>query len=169
LRDRIVGCTSLDDIIDPVEGTTIVTANTEINEDLAAQVSFPDFRRSASLGSDVRSRRGICVKCYGRNLATGTRLRSVRLWVSSPHSRSVSLELSLRCVRSTSVVRLVSNRRRSISLRWTEPFSYLGDLKVIKNRNKELISMRRQSEIALVDERGREVAQYKVVYGLSFT
>src|SRR6185295_990439 len=42
---------------------------------------------------------------------------------------------------------------------------YLGDLKVIKNRKGEMVSMRRQSELALVDDRGREVAHYKVVYG----
>ena len=30
---------------------------------------------------------------------------------------------------------------------------------------KEMISMKRQSELALVDERGREVARYQVVYG----
>src|SRR5438270_7680578 len=42
---------------------------------------------------------------------------------------------------------------------------YLGDTKVIKNRVGGFVSLRRQSEIALVDERGREVAHYKVVYG----
>jgi DNA-directed RNA polymerase subunit beta' len=42
---------------------------------------------------------------------------------------------------------------------------YLGDLNVIKNRAGELISMKRQSELALVDERGREVARYQIVYG----
>src|SRR5205814_3241941 len=42
---------------------------------------------------------------------------------------------------------------------------YLGDINVVKNRVGQMISMRRQSELALVDERGREVAHYKVVYG----
>src|ERR1051325_11392092 len=39
------------------------------------------------------------------------------------------------------------------------------DMKVIKNRAGEFVSLRRQSEIALVDDRGREVAHYNVVYG----
>ncbi|HEX8636575.1 MAG TPA: hypothetical protein VF692_00820, partial [Pyrinomonadaceae bacterium] len=42
---------------------------------------------------------------------------------------------------------------------------YLGDLNVIKNRAGEIISMKRQSELALLDERGREVARYQIVYG----
>ncbi|MGI8711547.1 MAG: DNA-directed RNA polymerase subunit beta', partial [Acidimicrobiales bacterium] len=42
---------------------------------------------------------------------------------------------------------------------------YLGEMKVITNRAKEQISMKRQSEIALMDERDREVARYSIVYG----
>ena len=48
LRDRIVGCTSLDDIIDPVDGTMIVTANTEIDEDLGAQVQLSGLQKVRS-------------------------------------------------------------------------------------------------------------------------
>src|SRR6187397_1593911 len=43
---------------------------------------------------------------------------------------------------------------------------FIGDWNIIKNRKKEMISMRRQpSELGLMDERGREVARYKIVYG----
>ena len=43
---------------------------------------------------------------------------------------------------------------------------YLEDMRVIKNRAGEMISMKRQpSELALIDERGREVARYQIVYG----
>jgi len=43
---------------------------------------------------------------------------------------------------------------------------FLGDWNVIKNRKGEMISMKRQpSELGLLDERGREVARYKIVYG----
>ena len=56
LRDRIVGCTSLDDIIDPVDGTTIVEANTR--DQRRSGSSGPAFRTAEgpySLGSDLRS------------------------------------------------------------------------------------------------------------------
>lgn len=48
LRDRIVGTTSLDDIVDPVDGTVIVKANQEIDEDLGAAVQLSGLQRSAS-------------------------------------------------------------------------------------------------------------------------
>jgi DNA-directed RNA polymerase subunit beta' len=42
---------------------------------------------------------------------------------------------------------------------------YLGDFKVIKNRDGQLVSMKRESELALLDDRNREVARYRIVYG----
>src|SRR3954454_791551 len=72
LRDRIVGYISLDDIVDPVDSTTIVKANEEIDEDIAAAVQLSGLQR-VRIRSPLtcEARRGICVKCYGRNLATG--------------------------------------------------------------------------------------------------
>src|SRR5881409_1745997 len=72
LRDRIVGRTALEDVIDPVEGTSIVEANQEIDEDLAAEIQRSGIERVRIRSVlTCESRRGCCVKCYGRNLATG--------------------------------------------------------------------------------------------------
>ena len=50
------------------------------------------------------SKRGVCVKCYGKNLATGTWRKEVMQLVSLLHSRSVNRVHSLPCVPSTWVV-----------------------------------------------------------------
>src|SRR2546430_7524372 len=72
LRDRIVGRTALEDVIDPVEGTSIVEANQEIDEDLAAEIQRSGVQRVRIRSVlTCESRRGCCIKCYGRNLATG--------------------------------------------------------------------------------------------------
>jgi DNA-directed RNA polymerase subunit beta' len=43
---------------------------------------------------------------------------------------------------------------------------YFDEFKIIKNREGQMISMRRQpSELGILDDRGREVARYQVVYG----
>ncbi|MBA3241324.1 MAG: DNA-directed RNA polymerase subunit beta', partial [Acidobacteria bacterium] len=72
LRDRIVGRTALEDVIDPVEGRVIVESNAEINEDIAAEIQRSGVQR-VKIRSVLtcESRRGCCIKCYGRNLATG--------------------------------------------------------------------------------------------------
>jgi DNA-directed RNA polymerase subunit beta' len=72
LRDRIVGRTSLDDVIDPVEGRVIVEVGEEIDEDLAAEIQRSGVQRVRIRSVlTCESRRGCCIKCYGRNLATG--------------------------------------------------------------------------------------------------
>ena len=72
LRDRIIGRVSIDRLVDPVSGQTIVEANGEITEDLAQEVEEAGFEK-VKIRSVLTcaSRRGVCTKCYGRDLATG--------------------------------------------------------------------------------------------------
>ncbi len=166
LRDRIVGCTSLDDIIDPVDGTIIVEANQEINEDLAGQVQLSGLQR-VRLRSPLtcESRRGICVKCYGRNLATG---KTVEIGeavgvIAAQSIGEPGTQLTMRTFHVGGTARLEQETKHAAAMDGT--VKYLGDMRVITNRAGELISMKRQSEIALLDERAREVARYQIVYG----
>ncbi len=72
LNERIVGRTSLQDVIDPVTGGLLVSAGEHISDLIAANIE-----NSSIESVDVRSAltceatKGICTKCYGRNLATG--------------------------------------------------------------------------------------------------
>ena len=71
LRDRIIGRVSLEKIKD-YEGHVIVDINEEITEDLAGSIQSAGIER-VKIRSVLtcESRRGACVRCYGRNLATG--------------------------------------------------------------------------------------------------
>jgi DNA-directed RNA polymerase subunit beta' len=166
LRDRIVGCTSLDDIIDPVDNTTIVKSNTEINETLAAEVQLSGLQKVKIRSAlTCESRRGICVKCYGRNLATG---RTVEIGeavgvIAAQSIGEPGTQLTMRTFHVGGTARFEQETKHVAAMDGT--VKYLGDLNVIKNRAGEIISMKRQSELALLDERGREVARYQIVYG----
>nr|HMS39854.1 hypothetical protein [Pyrinomonadaceae bacterium] len=167
LRDRIVGCTSLDDIIDPVEGNTIVEANVEINEELASQVQLAGLIQ-VKIRSPLtcESRRGICVKCYGRNLAMG---RTVEIGeavgvIAAQSIGEPGTQLTMRTFHVGGAARLEQETKHAAAMDGT--VKYLDDMRVITNRAGETISMKRQpSELALIDERGREVARYQIVYG----
>ena len=72
LYDRILGRVSVHDVYHPHTGELIMTAGTEINEVIAAiieesPVETVEIRSVLTCVSD----RGVCAKCYGRNLATG--------------------------------------------------------------------------------------------------
>jgi DNA-directed RNA polymerase subunit beta' len=166
LRDRIVGTTSLDDIIDPVDGTVIVEANREIDEDLAAQVQLSGLQKVRIRSAlTCEARRGICVKCYGRNLATGETVE-IGEAVGVIAAQSIGepgTQLTMRTFHVGGTARLEQETKHVAAM--DGKVKYLDDLKVIKNRKGEMISLKRQSEIALEDERGREVARYQIVYG----
>src|SRR5207302_1620088 len=71
LRDRIVGRVALEDQRD-FEGNLIVAVNQEITEELAGLIQAAGIER-VKIRSVLtcESKRGVCVACYGRNLATG--------------------------------------------------------------------------------------------------
>jgi len=72
LFERILGRVSVHDIIHPITGKTIVKAGEEIREKEAEEI-----QRSPIESVEIRSvltcesKKGVCAKCYGRNLATG--------------------------------------------------------------------------------------------------
>ncbi|ATL47543.1 DNA-directed RNA polymerase subunit beta' [Chitinophaga caeni] len=72
LYDRILGRTSLHDVFDPVSEELYVAAGEQITEDVAKRIeeSSIDTVEIRSVLT-CESRRGVCVKCYGKNLATG--------------------------------------------------------------------------------------------------
>jgi DNA-directed RNA polymerase subunit beta' len=71
LKDRIVGRFVAEDIADPNTGELIVKVNDTIDEELAERIVA--VRKTVSIRSVLtcRSQYGVCIKCYGRNLATG--------------------------------------------------------------------------------------------------
>ena len=72
LYDRILGRVALFDIEDPVSGEIIVPEGEEINEDSAVAIDkagIDEVQIRSVLTCELT--RGVCVKCYGRNLATG--------------------------------------------------------------------------------------------------
>ncbi|MDD2519338.1 MAG: DNA-directed RNA polymerase subunit beta' [Kiritimatiellae bacterium] len=72
LSQRILGRTTVDDIRDPRTGEIIVAAGYEIDEKVVEKIRRAELD-SVKIRSVLtcESRRGICAKCYGRNLANG--------------------------------------------------------------------------------------------------
>ena len=71
LGERILGRVSVHDIVDPLTGEIIVKAGDEITDEAAERIE-----KSPIESVEIRSvltceaKKGVCAKCYGRNLAT---------------------------------------------------------------------------------------------------
>jgi DNA-directed RNA polymerase subunit beta' len=71
LRERIVGRVACEDIVHPDTGEVIIGVGCEILEDDARRIELAGITEvTVRSPLTCRTRYGVCVKCYGRNLAT---------------------------------------------------------------------------------------------------
>ncbi|HNX84567.1 MAG TPA: DNA-directed RNA polymerase subunit beta', partial [Bacteroidales bacterium] len=72
LYERILGRTTVHDIYNPLTGDLIVSAGEEITEEVAGNIDqSPIEQVEIRSVLTCESKKGVCAKCYGRNLATG--------------------------------------------------------------------------------------------------
>ncbi len=72
LGARIVGRTALVDVINPLTQEVLIEAGTEIDDVVAKAIeNSPVESVEVRSALTCEAKKGICVKCYGRNLATG--------------------------------------------------------------------------------------------------
>ena len=166
LRDRILGRVPLEDVVDPFTGETLAPANEEIVEVLA--------RRMEDAGIDrlrIRSvltceaRRGVCIKCYGRNLATG-RLVELGEAVGVLAAQSIGepgTQLTMRTFHiGGTATRGTEQTQLESKLAGTVRFQAL---KTVKTAAGDLVVMNRNGTIAILDDKGRTKDTYQPVYG----
>jgi DNA-directed RNA polymerase subunit beta' len=73
LGDRVLGRVAIEDVVDPNTGETIVRTGDEITEQAAEAIEESGRIEKVAIRSVLKCEapRGVCAKCYGRNLATG--------------------------------------------------------------------------------------------------
>src|SRR2546428_513453 len=165
LRDRIVGRVSLEQIKD-YEGNLIVDVNQEINEDLAAAIQAAGIER-VKIRSVLtcESRRGVCERCYGRNLATG---RTVEIGeavgvIAAQSIGEPGTQLTMRTFHIGGTASRITEQ--STLEAKNNGFLKYHSLQTVKNRDGHFVAMNRNGSVAVVDDKGRERARYSVVYG----
>jgi len=72
LYERILGRTTVHDVFNPLTGELIIAAGEEITEEIAKTIEdSPIEQVEIRSVLTCESKKGVCAKCYGRNLATG--------------------------------------------------------------------------------------------------
>ncbi len=165
LRDRVIGRVSLEKIKD-YEGNVIVEVNQEITEELANAIQAAGIER-VKIRSVLtcESRRGVCARCYGRNLASG-RFVEMGEAVGVIAAQSIGepgTQLTMRTFHIGGTATRVTEQSKVDAK--NNGFVKFIDLKVVEGRGKTFIAMNRSGLIAVVDEKGREKERHHVVYG----
>ena len=171
LGDRIVGRTSLQDVYDPITGELLVKSGELINELIADKIENSSVEtvevRSALT---CESKRGICAKCYGRNLATGKDVQMGEAVgvVAAQSIGEPGTQLTLRTFHVGGIAGNISEENSVISK--FDGNIEIEDLKTVKGKNNEgeevEIVISRTSEIKISDPNtGLTLSNNNIPYG----
>ena len=174
LSDRILGRTAVDDVYDPISGDLLIEAGQMIDEELSERVdeSSVDSVKIRSVLT-CESTRGICARCYGRNLATG-RLVDIGEATGVMAAQSIGepgTQLTLRTFHIGGTAGRIAAQTEVVSrFAGTVKFEELRTLETIVeddegNPKNRLVSVGRNGRIHIMDEKERSLFHYSVPYG----
>ena len=166
LRDRIVGRVTLEDINDPFSGESIATAGELITEDLASTIEDSGVEKMKIRSVlTCAARRGVCAKCYGRDLGTGE-LTELGLAVGVVAAQSIGepgTQLTMRTFH-------IGGTASRVSAQSTLEAKHAGTSKFngiswVKATDGTLVVMNRTGSLVVQDAKGHDRERYPVVYG----
>ncbi|MCI0527873.1 MAG: DNA-directed RNA polymerase subunit beta', partial [Nitrospira sp.] len=166
LEERLLGRICAEDIRDPLTGDVICKAEEEIDEAkckaiIEAGIDHVKIRSVLT----CQARRGVCAKCYGRDLARGKVVEKGEAVgvISAQSIGEPGTQLTMRTFHiggtaSKVVEQTVLETKNSGKLKYI-------NLITVQNREGDRIVMNRNGKIAVYDDTGREKEKYSVVYG----
>ena len=166
LEERIIGRIAAEDIKDPITREVFVKRNQEIDEELSQKVIDAGIDR-AKIRSVLtcHSKKGICIKCYGRDLSRGepVELGEAIGIIAAQSIGEPGTQLTMRTFHiggaaAKVVERTVLEAKNSGMIKFI-------NISTVRNREGLLVVMNRNGSIAVVDSKGREKEKYSVVYG----
>jgi len=171
LRDRIIGRVTLERTADPFTDETIAELSSEITEELASAIQDAGIER-VKIRSVLtcESRRGVCAKCYGRDLATG-RLVELGQAVGVIAAQSIGepgTQLTMRTFHIGGTASRIAEQS-TLECNHAGTARYHG-LQVVVGRpladgSINLVVMNRSGSVVIQDEKGRDRERHQLVYG----
>jgi DNA-directed RNA polymerase subunit beta' len=166
LGERILGRVALDDIHDPLTGEVLVRANEEIDENRVAKIENSGLDRVKIRSvMTCQAKRGICVECYGRDLARGRKV-SIGEAVGVIAAQSIGEPGTQLTMRTFHIGGAATRRAEQSSLenRYAGTVKF-SNLATVKRADGTSVVMNRNGEVVVVDDSGRERERYQVIYG----
>lgn len=171
LKDRVVGRVALDSVVDVVTDQSIVKAGEEITETIAdrlEELGMEKIRIRSVLTCE--SKRGVCAKCYGRDLGTN---RPVELGtavgimaaqsIGEPGTQLTMRTFHIGGTASRVVEQSYFKAKNAGKLQY-------HNLKTVTTKSGEVIVLNRSGQVTIQDPSGRELERYTIPSGaiLSF-
>ena len=169
LREIILGRSSRQTVINPLTDEVIVKENQVITAEFALtieQLGIDSVQVRTPLTCDTT--RGICACCYGMDMSTGNLVEG-GLAVGTIAAQSIGepgTQLTMRTFHTGGIAsRSLTETSYRASHSGTSQLRECREVLVDIEGTKQLVALKRQGEVAILDDRGRELEKYKVPYG----
>jgi DNA-directed RNA polymerase subunit beta' len=167
LADRVLGRVAVEDVIDPITGEMIVESGQEIREEHAEQIDHAgiEWIRIRSVLT-CETKRGVCAKCYGRNLANG---RMVSLGEAAGVIAAQSIgepgtQLTLRTFHIGGAAARITEENY-LNARVAGKIRFSERVRLLKLTDGSHVSIGRHGEVEILDEEDRVRAKHRIPYG----
>ncbi len=169
LGERITGRTAQEDVYDPKTDELIIEAGDIITEEIADRIEDSSIE-SVYIRTVLtcESKRGVCAKCYGRNLTTG-KIVEIGEAVGIVAAQSIGepgTQLTLRTFHLGGTSSRIASQSQVEStsegivkyerISFVEKSDFLGTVKVVTGR---------RGVLGVYDENNRQIKKYDVPYG----
>lgn len=169
MAERILGRVAVHDIVDPLTGEVIVNNGEEIDEEKVAKISDTTIE-TVMIRSVLtcEAKRGVCSKCYGRNLTTG-KMVEVGEAVGIIAAQSIGepgTQLTLRTFHTGGTASLVAAQSQILA-KFDGKVQYQGIKSIHYEHNGEsrIVVHGRSGVINVLDDDNRVISKYDVPYG----
>ena len=166
LGERVLGRIAAQDVIHPNSEEVICFSGDEINEEAVEKIEQAGLE-AVKIRSTLtcRAKQGVCVKCYGRDLALGRRVNIgeavgiiAAQSIGEPGTQLTMKTFHLGGTASRAVEQSVHTIRYPGKLKFVS-------VNTVQNRQGKLTVMNRNGEVIVLDDTGREREKFPVVYG----
>jgi len=167
LGDRVVGRFSCEDIVDPNDPKRkIVGANEEIDEIRARQIDASTVERIRIRSVlTCESKTGLCIHCYGRNLATGDLARSGQAVgiIAAQSIGEPGTQLTMRTFHIGGTAAQIYKQPEIKSKH--DATVRFNDLRIVELEEGSCIVLNKNGSVSLLADDGRELETHNVVIG----
>ena len=166
LADRVLGRVALEDVFDPITDDVIVEAGQEIKEEQAHAIEEAgiDTVRIRSVLT-CESKRGVCAKCYGRNLST-MRMVDIGEAVGVIAAQSIGepgTQLTLRTFHIGGTAARIAEQSK-VETKYKGRAVFVNMKTIVRPDGTQIVTGR-EGEVHVKDEKNRIRSRMKVPYG----
>lgn len=169
LAERIIGRVAQEDVYDPRNDEMLIEAGEMITEEIAEKIDEANIDQVyIRTVLTCESKRGVCAKCYGRNLTTGSMVEGgeavgiiaaqsigepgTQLTLRTFHLGGTSSRIASQSQVETNIAGTVRFDR----LNYVEKTDYFGKVKVVIGR---------RGSIGIFDDDNRQIKKFDIPYG----